>query len=498
VSAVARPNPWLIAADIFDPPKHPYVADPVGYALDVLQFFPWSKQRAILESVRDNDRTAVRSCHGIGKSAAAGVAVLWFLATHTDSRVITTAPTYTQVVKILWAGIRAQVRRAHARQQALDLPTPLHAELTITEEWYALGISTNESERLQGHHSSTGHMLLVVDEASGVAEDIFTAAEGFLTSEHAKVLLIGNPTRVGGQFHRAFASERALWNQIHISVYDSPSYTGEEVPAEVARAMPHAGWAEQKRKQWGEKSTIYQVRVKGDFSDAGEDNVIGLAAIEAAQAREIEPEGKSVISCDVGRFGDDETVIVHRHGQRVRILEHYVGNDTIHTAGRVKHHYDAIGSKPRVVVDDVGVGGGVTDALRAQGVPVEPFNGAAKAHRPLMFPNRRSEIWFEVAEQLEDLDLDGDEQLAADLCAPTYTYDLKLRRVVEKKEDTKKRIGRSPDRGDAVLMSLAAPASMRLSIPQGQVPRDRQSVRQGVETGQTLLQRRLEARMGQR
>lgn len=458
-------------ADRFDPPTDPYADDPVGFSTDILGFTPWSKQREILEAVRDHPRTAVRSGHGIGKTATAAQVVLWFLATHVNSRVITTAPIWAQVEQLLWREIRAAVGRAHASGKGTLFPPSLATKLELGDQWFAIGLSTNEPERFQGHHADW--LLLVVDEASGVAESIFEAAEGFLTAAGAKVLLIGNPTRVGGQFHRAFTTERAAWHQIHVSVLDSPNYTGEQVAPDVARSLPRKEWVAERRLAWGELSPIYQVRVEGNFADSGEDTVMPLGVVESAQQRILVPDDdQRVVSCDVARFGGDETVIAVRVGQRVRIVEKYVGKPTTHTSARVAH-WASQGPKERtrIVIDDTGVGGGVTDQLRADGWEVTAFNAGEKARNPKDFPNRRSELWFTGAAQLEDLDLDPDEQLLADLTSPRYTYDLKMRRVVEKKDDTKKRLGRSPDRADAVLLTLVGPTAATVVMPQGQIPK---------------------------
>jgi len=126
----------------------------------------------ILESVRDHTRTAVRSCHGAGKTATAARCVLWFLACFEGSRVITTAPTRAQVQDVLWREI------AWAYRQSAGL---IGGELTgtrleIAPDWLALGLATDQPERFQGHHSE--HLLVVVDEASGVDEGIFEAMPG--------------------------------------------------------------------------------------------------------------------------------------------------------------------------------------------------------------------------------------------------------------------------------------------------------------------------------
>ena len=132
--------------------------------------------------------------------------MLWFLAAYPYSRVITTAPTFTQVKELLWREIAV----AHPAADGFFDGMLYDTRLELAPDWFAIGLSTDRPERFSGHHAE--HLLLVVDEASGVDEAIFEAAEGFLTSESARVLLIGNPTSLAGQFHAAFHSERGLWN----------------------------------------------------------------------------------------------------------------------------------------------------------------------------------------------------------------------------------------------------------------------------------------------
>jgi phage terminase large subunit len=144
--------------------------DPVWFARSTLGFEPWSKQCEILEALRDHRQVAVRSAHGCGKTAVAGRAALWFLAAFPRCRVITTAPTFHQVRNLLWREIRSGY---HASAGFFG------GELTATKleldvDWFALGLSTDQPERFQGHHAE--HLLLVVDEAAGVADDIFEAA----------------------------------------------------------------------------------------------------------------------------------------------------------------------------------------------------------------------------------------------------------------------------------------------------------------------------------
>lgn len=450
--------------------------DPGWFAREVLGVHWWSKQVEIAESVRDHERTAVKAANGVGKTFNAASIVLWFLLCFPRSRVVTTATTWPQVEKLLWHELGLQHRNARF---------PLGGQLNLTElkledGRYAIGLSTKptELESFQGHHAP--NLLLVYDEASGIPAPIFEAGEGYMTAAGARMLLIGNPTKPSGEMYDAFtsSSKRGDYELFTISWLDTPAFTGEPCPQDVLDALPTPAKYESRKRMWGEDSPLFQVRVLGRYAKTSTNTVIQLGALEDAQARTAAPDPSQateyVIACDVARFGDDETVITSRVEQQIQILETYVGQrppgittdkgtigDTVHTAGRITEH---AGKYPRdlvrLVIDDTGVGGGVTDILRNAGWKVTAYNAGAKAHDPVTYPNRRSEMWFRLAALLPELDLPADDQMAADLLAPTYKYEPgSMRRVVEKKDETKKRLGRSPDRADAVMLTLVQPAA---------------------------------------
>ncbi len=438
-----------------------YRTDPVAYCREVLRFEPWSMQREIIESVRDNPRTAVRSSHGTGKTAIAARAALWFLTAHEGAKVITTAPTWAQVETQLWREIAVAYQAAAGKIGGKLSST----RLDLGPDWFAIGWSTDKPERFQGQHAE--HLLLIADESSGVDNAIFEAAQGFFTaSAGARLLMIGNPTMLSGEFYDAFHTRRAAYNLIAISTFDTPAFSGEPVSDETLRHLPTAQWLSDMRELYSEGSPFWDVRVLGKFPSAADNTVIALGALEAAQARVREPRAPVVIACDVARFGSDDTVIAVRRGSHVRLAKVFSGMDTMQTVGELirvaKFHKDEALDFPTIVVDDAGLGGGVTDRLRelkregALGsIRIVAFNGAESSKAKNDYTNRRSEIWFEFAEQLETLDLDDDEHLAADLVSPLYSLNSRAQRVVEPKADTKKRLGRSPDRADAVLMTFA-------------------------------------------
>jgi hypothetical protein len=463
--------------------------DPEWFVEHFLGAELWSKQREILQSVRDHPRTVVRSCHGVGKTWTAARVVLWWLAAHADScAVVTTAPTWQQVEEVLW-------REIHRAVQSSIMPVGGKLDLVkleVGKDRFAIGLSPdpNKATNFQGFHAE--HLLFVVDEASGVDERIFEAAEGFQTAHGAKMLMIGNPTAVSGTFWDAFNKSRSSWKQIHISAFDSPNFTGEDVSDDMAAKLPSQSWVDEKRGQWGDDSPTYQIRVLGDFPDNAENAIIPRKALEDAMQRKVAPVGSVgypvVIGVDVARYGSDHTVFAFRDGWRCRIVEDYTGASLMQTVGKIIEYAKRYSRHAwvRIVIDDAGLGGGVVDRLRevqmeqaetnkghANHWQIEAFNGGAKAQASDDYPNRRTEAWATMRSLLRGevegcqvidpvsgvpsslVEFEDDEELRNDLLSPLYTHSSAGRITLEKKDDTKKRLGRSPDRGDAVVMAFA-------------------------------------------
>lgn len=440
--------------------------DPVWWIRTVLGLELWSKQRSIARSVRDHRQTAVRSCHGPGKTAVAAAISLWFLTVFPDSRVITTATKWSQVKNLLWHEIN-QLYKGVRLEGGLG-GTCLQTELKYPDGRYALGLSTRpgQEESFQGHHAP--HILLLYDEASGVPEPVYEAGEGYMTTGGARKLMIGNPTRAEGEFYKAFNSNRAQYRTHHISAFDTPAFTGENVSEEVLRHLVTKQWVEERRK-W-EGTALWDVKVLGNFSKRSDDTVVSLAVVEEAQDREllpVAPDREAVIGVDVARFGSDETVIAVREQRNIEIRHIYKGIATTETAGKaieLARELSAGKGTARVVVDDDGVGGGVTDMVREAGVKVTGFKGGETALDPESFPNARSEGWFRGADELATCSLPNDEQLAADLVSPRYKLNSSGQRVVEPKDETKKRLARSPDRADAVLLTFAPDRGSKMEV----------------------------------
>jgi hypothetical protein len=436
-------------------------SDPVYFVERVLGIETlWQKQVEILEAIREHDRVAVAACHSSSKTFSASCAVWWWVLSHQPAKVITTAPTDRQVRQLLWSEIRS--RHTHAR-----IPLPGQVQTTAWQypdqpDWYMVGFSTSpdtaqeHASRFQGYHSP--HLLLVFDEASGIERPIWDAADGLTTSGHCKHLAIGNPLDSTSEFARAYRS--SSWHSIRIDALEMEHIRKrEEHPFLVSWS-----WVEEMRKKYGEDSPAYVSRVRGLFPDHSDDALIAIRWVEEALSRQAEPYGEPPRSMgvDVARFGSDFTCIYILEGPRVLHAEARSGQDTMWTAGRVlalarEFHVKA----DMVSVDDTGVGGGVSDRLHEQGFYARPENFGARATDQATYQDRRSELWWGLRDWIRDEACLADaprrarDILMEDLTAPKYEQRSDGRLKLEAKKDMRKRLGHSPDDGDALALALA-------------------------------------------
>ncbi|MHB8171226.1 MAG: hypothetical protein ACYDG6_06755 [Thermincolia bacterium] len=461
-------------ADAVEENKTPftqYQDNPCGFCKDVLGVELWDKQVEIVESVRDHPTTAVRSCHGIGKSFTAGQVILWFLQCFPNGIVISTAPTWRQVDKLIWKEVRASFRRANRFEKKLlgQLP-PKAAEIYISEEWYAAGLSTDHPDRFQGFHAE--HVLVVADEAAGVPEEIFEAIEGVLTSAHCRLLMIGNPTNLSGTFYNAF--RKPGYKTLHISAFDTPNFTtfgitekdieDDTWEKKINGPLPNPkliipAWVADKYKKWGKDSPAYQARVLGQFPSQADDTLIPLAWIELAMQREVESGEPVEIGADIARFGSDKTVRAIRKGRKVLPLRVTQKQGTMETTGHLVADRRET-TATCIKVDVIGIGAGVVDRLKELKEPVQEVNVAESATDTEQFANLRSELWWNLRDLLnpdnpEPISLPQDDELLGDLAAVKYKFTSKGQIAVESKDDMKKRLKHSPDRGDAVVLAFA-------------------------------------------
>ena len=432
----------------------------------------WSKQEEIILSVRDNRYTTVRACHDVGKTYIASRTALWFLYSHPQSIVVTTAPTMRQVENLLWRELRA----AHeASRQPLG-GEPLKTRLDIAPDWYAIGASSGDPDKLQGFHAASGDILIIIDEAAGVAEPAFEAIEGMMTSEKARMLMIGNPTSDSGSFRESHHS----WdysNKIHISVFDTPNFVNNGIRSLedlqdvnldnveiVSPWLVSPRWAYEKIDAWGIDSPMFQARVLGNFPSESTNTIIPLNYLELACEKEHQEKlqekgGPLRLGVDPARFGNDETVITPRYGGYIPEQMISFKEGTTATAGRILQF-----NAPRPVfigIDVDGLGGGVYDTLADKRIDgIAEIHNNAKAlpdATGLTFANLASQLWWRARELFiaGELAIPKDDKLIMQLSTRKYKFTGRGL-TVESKDDWKARYkGKSPDRADSLIYSLA-------------------------------------------
>jgi len=447
--------------DIFVEGMIKYINDPVLFVRNILDAEPDSWQAEALRALAQHPRVAIRSGHGVGKTALEAWAMLWFLFTRPFPKVPCTAPTQRQLYDILWAEAAKWMERAPVLEPYFEWQRTRIVQKQHSERWFAVARTSNKPENLSGFHED--HLLFIIDEASGVPDEIYETIEGTLTTSDSKLLICGNPTRNSGEFYNAFHKNRKLYWVKKVACSDSPRVSPE--------------YRERLVMKYGEDSDVVRVRADGEFPKAEPDTFIPLDIVEAAVMREVEPDGTLEIGVDVARFGDDETVIAARVGLKLVRLVPYHGQDTMVTSGRVISMAKELmkefqKTKCVVKVDDDGVGGAVTDRTREvvneEGLPIEIIDchNGGRPEDDEHYDDWGTEAWAYLRDLLknEDVELINDEDLIGQLSTRKYTITSKGKIKLERKEDMKKRGLSSPDRADGVVLAFAKPIR-RLEVP---------------------------------
>lgn len=417
---------------------------------------PDEVQADILATIRDNCltteealRLAVSSGHGIGKTALVAWIILWFMSTRVKCAGVVTANTRDQLNFKTWRELALWHGRAINAGWFKWTATKFY-QVDHPDTWFIAAVpwTKERSEAFAGLHARD--VLVVYDEASAVDDSIWEVSEGAMTTKGAMWLALGNPTRNTGRFRECFGKFRHRWITRQVDSRKS-RFTN---PAQNAQ------WIE----DYGEDSDFVRVRIKGEFPRAGSTQFISSEAVDQARKRKGAKTGPLVLGVDVARFGDDQTVLLLRNGDTVESIRRFRGLDLMQTAAHVA---DAIGMhKPRaVMVDGVGVGGGVVDRLRQMGFDVMDINAGARAIDERRYTNLRAEMWGKMREWLNAGSLIDDQELADDLIGPEYGFDAQNRIQLEKKDDMKKRGLASPDSADALALTFARPVSPEAREP---------------------------------
>jgi hypothetical protein len=428
-----------------------YERHPDLFVEDLLGVTPQDWQREVMSAVaKGQRRCSIRSGHGVGKSSCASWLMIWFLLTRYPVKIVVTAPTASQLFDALFAECKRWIK---------ELPTPIKSLLEMKSDRIELGSSPTEAfisartsrsespESLAGVHAD--HVLLVVDEASGVPESVFEAAYGSMSGKDATTILLGNPTRSSGYFYETHTRLRDSWWTKQVSCLDSPLVSPDFI--------------QEMELKYGAQSNAMKVRVYGEFPTAEDDTLISLHAVEQASKRVVEqPEGTPVVwGLDVARYGDDASVLCIRQGRHLIELHSWKKLSLMELSGRVLDLLNSADEPPEeILVDSIGLGAGVLDRLRELDISARGVNVSESPAMADRYANLRAELWDLTKQWFsEEVQIPNDDSLIADLTAPRYSFNSSGKMIVESKAETKKRLGRSTDFADSLVLTFASTAA---------------------------------------
>lgn len=454
--------------------------DPLGF---VLWAFPWGEKGSELEfatgpepwqckiledlgkgltNIAGAIRLARTSGHGIGKSALVSWLILWAMSTFTDTVGVVTANTETQLKTKTWVQLAVWYRRCISRDMFKMTATALFSVDPEMERTWRLDMvpwSERNTEAFAGLHNQGKRILLVFDEASAIPDMIWEVAEGALTDKSTQIIwaVFGNPTRNKGRFRDCFPGGRFAhrWN--------SDAIDSREV------SLTDKDQIEEWKKDHGEDSDFFRVRVRGVFPRVDAESFIPYDLAVEATEREIYPQsGAVVLGVDVARFGDDASVIYPRKGRDGRTLKPEIlyGISTMELAARVAATFLRL-SASVVFVDAGGVGGGVVDRLRSLRIPVMEVDFGSSPDGinfddGTKYKNKRAEIWGAMRAWLKtgsipQLKTSEKGTLIDELVGPNYGLDGNEAIQLESKKDMRRRGIPSPNVADALACTFAYP-----------------------------------------
>lgn len=423
----------------------------------------------------------------------ASVIAAWFIAMHNphETIVVTTAPSFPQIKTNLFHEISERKRSIEERivngfvPSYYELPGKINTSGNVAE-WkladgtqLALGRKPAEQDIIRtfaGIHRK--NVLFIIDEAGGLPEDMFTSAERLTTNENARILAIGNPDRRGSHFYRMFYDPDVEWNwnKIHISMYDTPAFTGEPCPEELLKNLPTPEWAETNIRAWGgPDDPRSRIAVFGDFPDSDDTVFFSETAMARADDTEIDVDLSKprILGVDLSMYGSDESVVYLNHDNRIRYIDSWgqLGNDAI---GERLHNL-AVGQEADYVnIDAGGIGAPIISHMETAYPPesrryrIVKMNANMKVPNPLRWRNGRAWWYDRLREDMimgkVDLEIPrGDNKLRKQMTAINAFIAEGARAgsiQIESKKDMKARVGFSPDEVDAVVYAHMTPEEL--------------------------------------
>lgn len=483
-----------------------FYLDPYGF---VLYAFDWGKgdlvshpgpdkwQTAFLQDIRDelnklradeetiNDALfyATKAGHGVGKSAATSWIILWLMCTRPHFAGVVTANTKEQLTRKTWRELAIWHNRlicAHwFKYNATSFHHVVHRD---TWRFDATPWSEHNSEAFAGMHNGGRGQAMIFDEASGISDKIWEVAEGAMSDPDAFWFCFGNPTKRSGRFYEAWGKFARRWRKFTVNALEAAAANKKRLREMI--------------EDWGMDSDYVRVRVLGEFPQQDVATLIPANLLDSALNRPVigHERFRPIWGLDVARFGDDRTTLAKRRQRKLaEPLIIWQGLNLMQICARVKILWDEteMDDKPSAIcVDAIGIGAGVVDRLQEMAgagqfgnTQIIGVNVSESAAASDLFARLRDELWWKARKWFEtmavsmemDIEnrthwaLEGNEEFYEDpfnsparktpitdeLRDILFSYLPNGKIKLEPKQDTKERLGRSPDAADAFVLTFA-------------------------------------------
>lgn len=411
-------------------------------------------QKEILWSVRLGNDVAVKGCHGSGKTFVDALILCWWMLCKPYPRVICTAPKVNQVKTRLWPEIK-KLYRDTPLEEKFEWQKTRYQDRDYPDQCYASIEASSDPDNISGIHED--NVLIIIDEAQGVPEEIMEALEGSRTKDSSQLILSGNPVHRDGFFYDAFHNSRDLYDNYTISYNDTK--------------LVDLSYYLRLKEKYGEDSQVVKVRALGEFPDESDEYYITLSQAEKAAQREVERDETAPLDLGVDIGGrtatGDESSITARQGPKVLQQKNLRGVPTtkvrartIRIAKRWTNKYDI--DEVRIKVDDTGIGEGVTNnfAEDVQGFDGWDVYGVKAGSNPSKegkdeYRYKGDEMWGILQNRIEEIDIPEDDELTAQLSTRPYSLtDSGKIKLMPKQKMEKEEGMSSPDRADSLALAF--------------------------------------------
>ena len=408
-------------------------------------------------------KVAVHSCHGSGKSfLAASITCAW-LGMHPpgEAFVVTTAPTNEQVRGVLWR----EIGKAFRRNKAILPGRVNQRDWLIDNELIAFGRKPSDTDptAFQGIHAR--YVLVILDEACGIPISLWRAATSLASNDDSRMLAIGNPDDPESYFAEV-CKPGSSWHAIHVGYDHTPNFTGEKVPEVVRTNLIGPRYVEDLVEEDGADGPVYTSKVLGLFPENASDGVIKTGSIARCRIPREELVAEDLLPIELGvdvGAGGDESIIYERRGMKAGRIWRDHSRDSDKTVAKIIEAIHISGAT-RVKVDMIGWGYGIVGHLRQLGrdgyhdAKIIPVDVRKESSKPKRFARLRDQMWWEIGRELSaTLGWDLSEvpnSTISQLLSVKYALDVAGRVKIEAKDETRERIGRSPDEADALLLAF--------------------------------------------